>query len=310
MDIGNKDRSSPKTQSKFVDGLNMSSTSFGELRESVRLAIHYVHSCQTEDGGYFFARVPPSSLQDTFFAARILKMLGQQPHRIKAIEHFVLSFQNDYEAQNIHALYLASGTLVALGKSIEILRSASKAGFERFKVQRFDRFDNINVEVVSELKMIFEAVSLFLRFDLPVNKDAVARCILSLANKDGGFGYRRYSTLATTYLAVQSLALMGQSIKGSSTIIGFLEKREKSVYFIEDLFYIMMIRSILNERPLSMGKNQAISFILGYQRANGGFARARIIGIPTLEYTHYAIALLKLLGGIPGTSPDKQSAVK
>jgi hypothetical protein len=37
-----------------------------KLIDSVKMAVPYIHDRQTEDGGYFFARIPPGNLQDTF----------------------------------------------------------------------------------------------------------------------------------------------------------------------------------------------------------------------------------------------------
>lgn len=45
--------------------------------EAARMAVDYVHSCQVEDGGYFFARIAPSSLRDTCLAVETLHLLGR-----------------------------------------------------------------------------------------------------------------------------------------------------------------------------------------------------------------------------------------
>jgi len=277
----------------------MRTVSADEFRKSIQMAVQYVHSCQMEDGGYFFAKIPPSSLQDTLFAIEILRMVEQRPRCIEGIEQFILSFQNDFAARNLHALYLASGALLALGKPIEALRGFVKAAFERFNVSGIECFDSLDMEVVSELKSLFEAVCLFLRFAMPVDSNSVTGCILSLANKDGGFGYRAYSTLATTYYAVQTLALLKRFPESPGLTLDFLKKKEPGIYFLEDLYYLMQTRSLLGENPWPKGQDKAAAFILGYQRASGGFARARPMGIPTLEYTWYAMSLLKLLKKLP-----------
>jgi hypothetical protein len=39
----------------------------------------YVRSRQTTDGGFFFARVPPGTMSDTFHALTSLRLLGLSP---------------------------------------------------------------------------------------------------------------------------------------------------------------------------------------------------------------------------------------
>jgi hypothetical protein len=47
----------------------------------------------------------------------------------------------------------------------------------------------------------------------------------------------------------------------------------------------------LGDKPIS--PDRVNEFVLKCQRRNGGFARAPIMGIPTLEYTFYALSILK-----------------
>jgi len=54
-----------------------------------------------------------------------------------------------------------------------------------------------------------------------------------------------------------------------------------------------MASALLGERLSYQPREDSISYLLGYQNVTGGFARSRIMGISTLEYTYYAISLLK-----------------
>jgi hypothetical protein len=48
-------------------------------KEIIRSVQDYIHSCRVDDGGYFFARIPPGSLLDTYYAVMALSMTGSCP---------------------------------------------------------------------------------------------------------------------------------------------------------------------------------------------------------------------------------------
>jgi len=259
------------------------------------MAASYVHSCQMEDGGYFFARISPGSLRDTYFAVRTLHMLGQQPRQPAALESFVWSSLREDSGNNAHALYLSTEVLGVLGQQMDALRTRIQALLESFELaDEPSNLDMFYLEVVSELEHTLELVSLFVQFGLPFNREKIVNSICSLSNADGGFGRQGTSTLATTYYAVPTLTMLGHPLNERERILSFLENRERNLYFLEDLYYLETTRSMLG--VASSDTEQVISFVLDCQRIGGGFARARPMGIPTLEYTYYAVSILKLLG--------------
>lgn len=73
----------------------------------------------------------------------------------------------------------------------------------------------------------------------------------------------------------------------------YLRKRESNwqIEFIEDTYWLTSGLANLGEKTSSM--DRIINFVLECQRPNGGFPRATAIGIPTLEYTYYALSILK-----------------
>jgi hypothetical protein len=268
--------------------------SFGLTKESIKMAAKYIHERQTTDGGYFFARIPPGNLLDTFFAVESLRMLGFQHRRVNDLENFVSSFQPDYALGNIHALYLAMGIIKSLGKSLQEYHCYAESALNRFDLAELVRFERLDSEVVSELKHIFEAVTVFNLLDVRFDKKSVTEFVLSLFNTDGGFGRNSFSTLSTTFYAVQTLALLDYP-KFPELTQAFLIKMVKKTYYIEDLFYLLATMSLLGQSFFHLERELYTASILDYQRINGGFARARPIGIPTLEYTYYAISMLNLL---------------
>lgn len=67
----------------------------------------YVASCRLADGGYFFARVMPSSLRDTYFALKCFRLGGQQPPQPEETVRFLLDrYQNEPPA-SIYGNYLS-----------------------------------------------------------------------------------------------------------------------------------------------------------------------------------------------------------
>jgi hypothetical protein len=84
----------------------------------------------------------------------------------------------------------------------------------------------------------------------------------------------------------------------STSTIAYLINREKNwqVQFIEDLYWL--VEGLANLGEKSNFPDRIIRFIMECQRQNGGFSRATIMGIPTLEYTYYALSILKETGAL------------
>jgi len=274
----------------------MSNPAFADaVKEAASIAASYVHSCQVEDGGYFFARIRPGSLRDSYFAVKTLHMLGQQPRQPVALESFVWSYLREDTGNDAHALYLSTGILGVLGQQTDALRPRIQALLESFEpAVQLSNLDTVYLEVVSELEYTLELVSLFVHYGLPFDRERVYNTIRGLSNADGGFGRRGTSTLATTYYAVQALSMLGHPLNERQHTLAFLEDQGRNLYFLEDLYYLETTRLTLG--GASSDTEEVVSFGLDCQRIGGGFARARPMGIRTLEYTYYGVSILKLLG--------------
>jgi len=264
------------------------------VKAAARRALHYVHSCQVEDGGYFFARIPPGSLQDTCFAVKTLRLLKSHLVRLVDLNNFVRTSVEQSRAGDIHALYLATEIARSLGTDMELLLpSKSKLLVSPLRTPTVDSLGELYIEVTSELEHVFEAVSVMGRFGIPFDREKVIDLVFSLYNADGGFGIGGNSSLPTTYYAIQIFALLQQAIKRPKHTLLFLRKKENDIHFIEDLYYLSGASASFGTSLAKL--ERTISFVLDCQRRGGGFARANPIGIPTLEYTYYAISILKHL---------------
>lgn len=271
--------------------------STAEVKEAAGKALQYVHSCQTEDGGYFFARIPPGSLRDSYFAVKSLQMLGERPRRPADLEYFVRSFLQETVGNPVHTGYLATEIFNCLSKDLEPLRQQTQViEASLTALQEVTDSRSLYLEVASELETIFEAVSVLLNLGVSFDRTAAIKLIASMSNKDGGFGSRGSSSLATTYYAVRTFALLDYVPKQPERTFSFLKSQQRDLYFLEDLYYLSSSCFILG-KTLS-APEQALSFVLNCQRDSGGFARARAMGIPTLEDTYYALSVLKQLDAL------------
>ncbi len=268
-----------------------------KVKRATGRALKYIHSCQTEDGGYFFARIPPGNLRDSYFAVKTLRLLGKQPRQPAAVERFVTNHLREITGSPVHTCYRALEIIKALGKDLMLSRYQGEAVRASLDVLNgVSDPATLYIEVVSELEQVFEAVSVLAHLGIPFDRKAVAGIIASLSNMDGGFGSQGNSSLATTYYAVRTLALLAHPVQQPERILSFLRIREAEVYFLEDLYYLSSACCILGK--MLSEPERAISFVLNCQRDSGGFARARIMGIATLEDTFYAIQILKQLNAL------------
>lgn len=273
----------------------LSTSNLEQMRKRI---IKYVTERQTSDGGYFFACVPPGSLLDTYYAIKTLNMLETKPPNIELTEDFVNSFQSDYQSGNIHALFLATEVLSALGKSVATFYKFGKSALERFNVSQFENYGNLDIDVTSELKPVYESVVVFTNLKIDFQKTQILKLVLALFNKDGGFGRNRNSTLSTTFYALKILFLLNSLTGTQESVAEFLAAKRRNLFFIEEFYYWLGSCFIIGKNLPESVKEEMAHLIWGYQRVSGGFARSRAIGIATLEYTYYAVSMLKVLGQI------------
>ncbi len=269
----------------------MKSYKFSDLEDVLRRAERYVHSCQTQDGGYFFARVPPGSLLDSYFAAQTLQLLGAPPaNRARLVKFVEAALQTGIV--DIHALYLATRICLSLGNRPAALLSRWQkvAGSSWLPAAP----GTLYIEVDSELERVREVVTACVSLGIPLARDAVIKAVASARNQDGSYGSRGAMRLPTTCDAIQTLALLGCP-PAAAEVLPFLRLRDKEIYFIEELYYLSGIRAGLGLEIRN--RDGAVAFIRDCQRESGGFARARPMGIATLEYTFYAVSLLRRMGG-------------
>jgi hypothetical protein len=262
-----------------------------------RPVVSYVESCQTPDGGYFFARVPPASGQDTYHAVRCLALLGRKPLRLGALKDWLTEAADTSVARNLRGLYFLSEVYRELQMSAEpLLKGVDSVRALQNAYGGFGTADRVYVEVPSELEATYCAVATLQNLGVAVDAQRLASFVQRLQNPDGGFGGEGRSSLASTYYALATLARVGQSADNPQATQAWLYRREEApddVQYLEQLFWLTRALETLGERVRHPERAAAVT--LGCQRSGGGFGRAHW-GIASLEDTHHAVAILKSVG--------------
>jgi len=265
----------------------------GSIRESVQ---QYIERCRLDDGGYFFARIPPSSAVDTYYAVVTLAMLGLRPEQPAATKRFFARALKNSSILSINGLFAATESLRALGYPVQMPpRYIDRINKLRNDMGGFGTVENLDIEVVSELETTYRVLKIMTALGMDFNQRGINDFVLKFGNEDGGFGKGNLSTLASTYYATEIFRLTGYDMSGLSATVKYLRDRSRiwRLNFIEDIFWVSNSLSNLGQRIELI--DWMTSFVEACQRGNGGFARKDVMGIPSLEYTYYAVSTLKAL---------------
>jgi len=271
--------------------------------------IDYVEDKHLPDGGYFFAKVEPSSGLDTYYAVKILKLLGIKTKH----KNLIISFWKDTEKQgginDLYSLFLSVETCRELQVDIGIFNKYHYLLFEIFennrllkksiftpgKSNKMEFYDNSSATLYAdfldnELKNLYYYTVLANNFKLRINAKKIIDFVLSRKNDDGGFGKISDSQLATTYFALNILNLLSYPIKSLLKTKNYLKNEWLKINYLEELYWMIEGMIMLN---LSLPSSEQITlFLFDCLRDNGGFSRSRNLGIPTIEYTYYAVSIL------------------
>lgn len=256
----------------------------------------YIRERQTTDGGFFFARVPPATAGDTFYALASLRLLGLEPRDPPAARAWVEQAGDvDYLDQ--------PRTVYHLMKSAEYLdvpferRSRWAERVLRFAnpLGGFGAWQHLDAEVISELEPTYFAVRALSMAGIGFDHDRAAHFVHRYRNADGGFGRAGKSTYASTCYAVAALAALGAAAGTAGATARWLHAHDavRERGYLEDVYwYVMALRS-LGESPANAG--HVLSFVRACWHPSGGFAR-NLAGIANLENTYRALQLLAVLG--------------
>jgi len=264
------------------------------LKEKV---IRYIENCRLEDGGYFFARVPPSSRLDTYFAVKSLALLKTVPESPAHTAAFFLDDFKEGTLTGMTAIFTGVEVLHELGQITEEVKDYALRHVISYQNSAggYGALQDFDVELTSELQDTYRAVKVLTDIKAGIDKPQISGFLRGYLNADGGYGRNGYSTLASTFYATAVHRMLGTDTKTMQSTRDYLRQRERrwQVEFIEDIYWLTMGLVNTGERVELTDKIR--HFVTECQRPNGGFARAVEIGIPTLEYTFYAVSVLNCL---------------
>jgi hypothetical protein len=238
---------------------------------------------------------------DTYFAVKSLHMIGEKPRRPWAIVDFFLNRAKNNSLYDLSDIFAAVEVMNELNpKMVASLRDrAQQIRHLQNKAGGFGAIENIDIEVPSELEDTYRAVRTLRIIGTDFDEQNVICFVSSLLNQDGGYGIEGHSSLASTFYATEIHKLLRIEIRKPTRTRDYLRDKEDKwranfdngqVDFIENLFWL--VKGLGNIGEKSNIPERVTEFVMGCQRANGGFARATIMGIPTLEYTFYALSIL------------------
>lgn len=260
--------------------------------------IRYLESCRVAGGGYYFARIPPGSPHDTFYAVATLRCLNTAPRDPDGVAAFFQELFDRDALATPPAIYYAVETLALLGK----LTPAWQPLGERLRQLQepaggFWVPKNLWVEAASRLENTFYAVGALTRLETPFAAAACASFVtreLTAALAKGGL-----PSLATIHDAVAILSLLGQPVPDSAVLRAYLyDLCCQEPGFLEHWYYLVITLKRLGHRPPN--PERITEFVLACERARGGFARSPSpCAIPTILNTFHAVAILRSLGALP-----------
>ena len=257
--------------------------------------IGYIEECHLEDGGYCFFRMPPSSGMDTYFAVKSLSILGVKPDQPEAIVRFFLNYISEGTIGGIIGIFLAVEVLNELGRMTDDLRNYAQPRIMAFQNEAggFGAYKDIRVEVPSELQNTYRAVRVLKIIGADFDKEKVTGFVFSFLRPDGGYGAKGYSTLASTFYATEIYKLLGVDVGKLNATRDYLRTTEENTQaqFIDSLYWLVLGLANLGEKTNM--PDRVMTFVMMCQRLGGGFSRAPVMGIPTLEDTFYALSILR-----------------
>jgi len=261
----------------------------------------YLEKRHLKDGGYFFARVLPSSGLDTCLAVKTLGLLGLYPDNPELIIKFWQNEKINGNLDDLNGLFYATQSYKELGYSLEDFKEFRKSLLSAYQNRGFYRKKNIylpspgivpvyNDIIEGEAKSAYYLASLLSDLKIDFEKKWLIEYVNALHNKDGGFGSIKGSDVSTTYYCLKILKLLGQPFPQTGKIGKYLVSQFQSANYLEEYHWAIEGLSLLNRRIPE--KNEVFLFLFFCYRSNGGFSRSQFIGIPTIEYTYQAVSIL------------------
>jgi len=274
-----------------------------------RKIVDYIEDCHLPDGGYFFAKVEPSSGLETYLAVKTLRLLGIKTKNTDPTALFWQQQDEEGDLDGLFRIFLAAETykeldlqlgkfkkyreyLIGYYKDIILRGEFTYLQNKRLSSKGFgfamSYFRTAGRELENLLLLVILERDLKIKI---INREKIIKLIVPLQNKNGGFGRGRESHLTATYHALSILKLLAFELPAKEKVYNYLIERRNECNCLEDLFYIVESLALINKPLPDISK--IIHFVDSCQRGNGGFGRAPVMSIPTIEDTYRAVSVIK-----------------
>ena len=267
--------------------------------------IDYVTSRQNKDGGYTFAQWAESSAQDTYYALKILKILGVNPAHSNLTVAFLKRLQNvDGSFDSIKVAYYVIESLRELGASLE--NSVEKVILSAQSAIRTLGNVEVNIEAPSELETAHLSLKTLRILGDSAGFNLSPELVLRLKDDDGSFGEGGYSRMASVYYALASLKLLGYGMHGLDNTLEWIRGCEypsggfgrrpmefDPYLMLDEIYYGLNALQVLGE--VSRFPSENLKLVTKFQNKNGGFRRSIYLGISDFDTTFYALSTISML---------------
>lgn len=268
----------------------------------------YLNERHLPDGGFFFARVEPSSGLETCLAVKTLRLLGAKTVDASQVVAFWEKRLAGGKVSDPLAAYLLLETYEALGltphsagiswRQIEEMAPQTSAWTPIHNPDEVNDDRDLDgamnrVSLIGrELETFYHLVVCARHLDVSLDGDTIAAKVVSLRQPDGGFGGRLGSQPLTVHHALAIFEALSRQIPEPARIAEYLYREIEGAATLECLFHAAAGLVLLG-RPLT-DIEACVAFLEGCRRQNGGFSRARSMGIATIEHTYMAVRVLKI----------------
>lgn len=290
--------------SSAYEALTLVDTMWGINKQEI---VAYIEARHLSDGGYFFARIGPSSGLETCLAVKTLNLLGVEVKNAGS----VLSFWQNQAAKgnldNLLAVYLMVETYKELNVPFDCTKKAACRILDRTKDALIHppRIKKTLSKAETELAGAMNYVSLIGRdlenlyyyvrlshdLDIPLDTNTIVGHVQPFRNADGGFGHEDCSDPMVTFHALGIMKTVSHSIESPRKLKSYLHSQLACLDYLERLYFVVKAMALIDEPLQEVGKIR--EFIEGCYRKRGGFGRARSMGIATIEYTFMASSVLQ-----------------
>lgn len=270
--------------------------------------MEYILKRRCTRGGYCFYRmdtpdyfcIEEPNAFDTYYALSALSLLRGDT-KDERTKKFLLRKQDpDGSYPNLNFAYFILGGL-------RLLKARPRYSPVQYLKDTLDLCIRRGDQGYLSLEKIDLIVSLFKDLRLKIGDDqrrALLRQVLSMKNKDGGFG-KDVSNIEDTCFAMLTLKELACSLDGipvedfvkrcEDEHYGFVNVPGTSPGCIEHIHAGVVTSALIGHQPAFL--TQAEQAVPRCMNDNGGFSRSLGGGISTLENTYYAVHSLSILAG-------------